>query len=71
MEIKINPESAWSAMRPALEVMCKANLSLRDVHEMIMTAYIDVAVKQNHGNMSAAGRMIRVHRNTLYRYVHR
>lgn len=71
MQITVTAETAWAAMRPALETMCKSGLPMKDVHEMIMKAYIDVAVKQHRGNLSAAGRSIGVHRNTLYRYVHR
>ena len=71
MEIKPNVENAWSCLRPALETMCKSGLPLEDVQDMIMRAYIDVAIKECRGNISAAGRAIQVHRNTIYRYQHR
>ena len=71
MEIRPNVDSAWAALRPALETMCKSNLPFADVEQMLLRAYVDIAIKQNRGNISAAGRMIHLHRNTIYRYVDR
>lgn len=69
MEITPDVKSCWAAMRPALVTMCKSGIPYEEVHEMLLTAYIDVAVQVNRGNISAAGRQIHLHRNTIYRYV--
>jgi transcriptional regulator of acetoin/glycerol metabolism len=68
MQIKPEVQQSWAALKPALETMLQSSFTLYEVRDMTMRAYVETAITVSNGNVSEAGRKIKVHRNTIYRY---
>ena len=71
MEVNNQNQGTWSALIPVIETMVRSNIGLDDVRERFLRAYVRAAMKLANENVTAASRMLKVHRNTVYRYVDR